>query len=284
MLDISNIKDLRAEFQKKGFCVIKNAFSTYDVSELLKYTEKVLTSDDGSEDFLRINNSNHIHKIKYMFEKEEVFLKYLVHPSVIKIVSELSPDVSQIVPSWEDMLIKVPNCGIPVTVHQDLALQSVNSDVFSMCIYIHDSDENPVYYLPESQNMGPLTKSEIYKVYEENKNNFVPAKVKAGDIVIHNVKTVHFSEENFSSSPRYTWYLEFRTVKQLIDDSPWDDDWIMSRRAIWAYALKKYCKDIDHLLPDIKSLDKYLKNIKFKISHTNETINYDMKSPYNHFA
>lgn len=284
MLDITNISGLKNNFEEKGFCIIKNSFSSSDIKELLTHTEKALDADDGSEDFLRINNSKHIHKVKYMFDKGEIFLKYLVHPSVLKIVSEFSPNISQIVPSWEDMLIKVPNCGIPVTVHQDLALQSVNSDVFSMGIYIHDSEENPVYYLPGSHKMGPLTKTEIYKVYEENKNKFVPAKVKAGDIVIHNVKTVHFSEENLSSLPRYTWYLEFRTVKQLLEDSPWDYDWVMSRRAIWAYALQKYCKDVGQLLPDIDLLDKYIKNIKFKVSHTNDTINYDMKSPYNHFA
>jgi ectoine hydroxylase-related dioxygenase (phytanoyl-CoA dioxygenase family) len=281
---MSKYHNLRKNFMEEGYCILENALTSEEIQLLLVQTKHVLTLDDNSDDFLRINDSNHIHKVKYMFNKGDIFLQYLVHNSILKIVSELSDDVTQIVPTWEDMLIKIPQNGVPVTVHQDLALQSASYDVFSVGIYLHDSYDNPVYYLPKSHKMGPLTKTEIYKVYDENRNKFIPIRVKAGDIVIHNVKTVHYSEENKCDHPRYTWYLEFRTINQLKNDSPWDDDWIMSRRAIWAYALQRYHKNINHLIPDIDLLAKYLQNLNLKISHTNEWINYDMQSPYNHFS
>jgi len=277
-----NSTSLKDEFLVDGYSVIKNAFSPQEVQLLLSQTEKALASKKNEEDFLRINDSKHIHKIRYMFEKGDMFLKFLVHDSILKIVSELSDDVTRIVPTWEDMLIKIPERGIPVTVHQDLALQSAKYDVFSVGIYLHNSDDNPVYYLPKSHKMGPLTKTEISKVYEENKNKFVPVIAKAGDIVIHNVKTVHYSEKNKSQNPRYTWYLEFRTINQLEKDSPWDQDWINSRRAIWIYALKKYKENIAH--PDEVFLQKYIEKLNLRISHTNKYVDYDMKSPYNHFT
>lgn len=276
--------NLRKDFMNKGYCILENALSPEETQSLLVKTEEILSLDDNSDDFLRINKSKHIHKIKYMCDKDEIFLKFLVHNSILKIVSELSDDVTQIVPTWEDMLIKIPQNGIPVNVHQDLALQSASHDVFSVGIYLHDSYDNPVYYLPKSHKMGPLIKTEIYKVYNENINKFIPIRINAGDIVVHNVKTVHFSEENKSSYPRYTWYLEFRTIDQLKNDSPWDENWIMSRRAIWAHSLKRYQQNIDYLIPDIDLLAKYLANLNLKISHTNETIDYDMQSPYNHFS
>ena len=281
---MSKYHNLRKNFMEEGYCILENALTSEEIQSLLVQTKHVLTLDDNSDDFLRINDSNHIHKVKYMFNKGDIFLQYLVHNSILKIVLELSDDVTQIVPTWEDMLIKVPQNGVPVTVHQDLALQSASYDVFSVGIYLHDSYDNPVYYLPKSHKMDPLTKTEIYKVFDENRNKFIPIRVKAGDIVIHNVKTVHYSEENKCDHPRYTWYLEFRTIKQLKNDSPGDDDWIMSRRAIWAYALHRYHKNINHLIPDIDLLTKYLQNLNLKILHTNEWINYDMQSPYNHFS
>ena len=58
----------------------------------------------------------------------------------------------------------------------------------------------------------------------------------------------------------------------------------MSRRAIWAHALKKHHNNIDDLLPDINLLEKYLQKLDLKISHTNDSIDYDMESPYNHFT
>ena len=281
---MNKYKNLRKDLREKGYCVLENVFTSEEIQSLLVQTNKALALDDSSDDFLRIDDSNHIHKIRYMFNKGEIFLKYLVHNSILQIVSEISDDVTQVVPTWEDMLIKIPKKGMAVTVHQDLALQSINYDIFGLGVYLHDSYDNPVYYLPESHKMGSLTKTEIHKVYNENRDKFIPVRVKAGDIVIHNVKTIHYSEENKCNHPRYTWYLEFRTIDQLKNNSPWDDNWIMSRRAIWAYALQKYQKNIDYLLPDIDLLESYLQNLNFRISHTNEHIQYDMNSPYNHFS
>jgi phytanoyl-CoA hydroxylase len=274
----------KEQFQNQGFIVIPNALEPLYVQQLVEGVDRVLNNEHFSYDHLRINKSQHVHKVKYMFEKEEIFLKTLVHDAILSLVTEFIDDPQAIVPTWEDMLIKIPNEGIPVTVHQDLALQSVNSNVFSLAVYLHDSHHNPVFYLPESHHLGHLTRDEIYKIYQERKKDFIPLKVNAGDITIHNVKTVHYSDENTAPYPRYTWYLEFRTVRQLIDDSPWSRDWINRRRAIWVSALKKYKQNIDHLTPDYEDLQQYMHPLQLRISHTNEEIQYDMKSLYNHFV
>lgn len=262
----------KEQFQKQGFVVIPKALDSLLVRQLIEATDRTLNNEKFSYDLLKINKSQHVHKAKYIFEKEEIFLKTLVHDSILSLVLEFIDDPQAVVPTWEDMLIKIPNEGIPVTVHQDLALQSVNSNVFSLAVYLHDSHHNPVYYLPESHNLGHLTRDEIYKVYQERKEEFVPLKVNAGDMTVHNVKTVHYSEENTTPYPRYTWYLEFRTLQQLIDDSPWSREWIDRRRAIWVSALKKYKKDIDHLIPDYEDLKEYMDPLQLRISHTNDEI------------
>lgn len=38
MLDITNITGLRNNFEEKGFCIIKNVFSSSDIKELLKHS------------------------------------------------------------------------------------------------------------------------------------------------------------------------------------------------------------------------------------------------------
>jgi phytanoyl-CoA hydroxylase len=275
---------LKEQFQKQGFVIIPKALETSLVQQLIKATDRTLNNDNFSYDLLKINKSQHIHKAKYMFEKEEIFLKTLVHDSLLSVILEFIDDPQAVVPTWEDMLIKIPNEGIPVTVHQDLALQSVKSNIFSLAVYLHDSHHNPVYYLPESHNLGHLTRDEIYETYHQRKKDFVPLRVNAGDITVHNVKTVHYSEENTAPYPRYTWYLEFRTLEQLINDSPWDREWILRRRAIWVSALKNYKKDIDNLIPDYDDLKEYMDPLQLRISHTSEKIQYDMESPYNHFV
>ncbi|PJB11517.1 MAG: hypothetical protein CO120_00165, partial [Gammaproteobacteria bacterium CG_4_9_14_3_um_filter_38_9] len=64
-----NSTSLKDEFLVDGYSVIKNAFSPQEVQLLLSQTEKALASKKNEEDFLRINDSKHIHKIRYMFEK-----------------------------------------------------------------------------------------------------------------------------------------------------------------------------------------------------------------------
>lgn len=278
------MNSIKNEFEKQGFYHVRKALPQSLIRSLLTATQNTLENEKFAYDFCTINKSQHIHKIKYMFEKDTIFLKTLVHDSILSIILSLIDDHQAIVPTWEDMLIKIPHAGIPVTPHQDLALQSVRTSVFSIGIYLHNAQHNPVYYLPESHKLGPLTRDEIYEIYHQQKNDFIPAYADAGDIFIHNVNTVHFSEENKTPHPRYTWYLEFRTKDQLINDSPWDDEWIACRRAIWIHALQTYQKNKEHLMPDKEEMISYMNPLKLRISHTNETIQYDMKSPYNHFV
>lgn len=278
------MSSFKKEFEKKGFCCVPKAFPLPIVDRLVAATHKARSNEKFSEDFCTINESGHIHKLKYMFDKGDVFLEALVHEAILSILLELFDDPTQIVPTWEDMLIKVPKVGIPVDVHQDLALQSIKTAVFSLGVYLHDSRENPVYYLPGSYKLGPLTRTEIKELFLREKKNFVPLYAEKGDITIHNVKTVHFSEENKSSSPRYTWYLEFRTLDQLKEDSPWDLEWILQRRAIWVAALQKYQPRKAYLIPDAIELQPYINDLNLRVSHTNDKIQYDMESPYNHFA
>jgi hypothetical protein len=274
---------LKKNLEEDGFCLIPKSFSSSYVQGLIDAVERTLENENFSYDFLKLDKTKHTYKIKYMFEKDEFFYKTLVSDPLLSIILDLIDDPQSVVPTWEDMLIKAPSAGIPVTVHQDIDLLSTLNNVFIIGIYMHDACHNPVHYLPGSHNLGALKREEIYEIYHLNKDNFVPLNAKAGDISIHNVKTIHFSEKNKSKNPRYTWYLEFRTKDQLIKDSPWDIEWISARRAIWVNALRTYKKNIEHLIPDEEELKPYINPLRLRVLHTNEKIKYDLNSPYNHF-
>ncbi len=281
-----NINKSLAAFKKQGFCLFGQLLTELERINIIESIDKILVNSEFAEDLLSIGDSGKTHKILFPLAKNKRLLQYIVHPTILDILIQLMPDPTQIVLTWEDILIKEPRHGIPVTYHQDLALQSVKHDIFSFGIYLHDADKNPVYYLPESFHYGPLTKTKLYEVAEANKNNFVPLKAKAGDLSLHYVKTIHYSDINYSPYPRYTWYLEYRTIEQLLNDSPWDEDWIMKRRAIFVSALCEYAPPeyIEKLAPDVKLLKPYLDDLQLRVPQTNSKVQYDMESPYNHFA
>jgi ectoine hydroxylase-related dioxygenase (phytanoyl-CoA dioxygenase family) len=272
-------------FKNDGFTHIKHAFNPVEIQALISATDSLLTNAAHKQDLLAIDESGHVHKVLYPLGKHELFLKSLVHPTILNILLKTIDNPLEIVPTWEDILIKLPFCGIPVTFHQDLALQSSKHDIFSIGIYFHTSMHNPVYYLPGSYTLGALTKQQLYQVSEERLKEFVPVIAEPGDIVMHKVKTIHYSEKNQSPFSRYTWYLEFRTLSQLYNDSPWDKDWILARRAIFAHALKTYQPDYyQDLILDESILEPYLQKLNLRVPHEIGAVKYDMESPYNHFT
>lgn len=278
---------MNEQFEHEGFFQIKQAFNPEEIDALVNATENILNNNDNNfkKDLLSIDESHRTHKILYPLDKHHLFLKSLVHPGILNILIKAIENPLEIVLTWEDILIKLPYCGIPVTFHQDLALQSSKYDIFSIGIYFHSSQSNPVYYLPGSHRLGPLTKQQLYQVSESRIREFVPVIAEPGDIIIHKVKTIHYSDINKSPAPRYTWYLEFRTLSQLYDDSPWDKEWILARRAIFAHALLTYQPTYyRELIKDEAVLEPYFRNLSLRIPHETDQVKYDMASPYNHFA
>lgn len=282
---MNTIENNIEQFKRRGITCFRNVLAANEIQELIAIVDSILINPNYKPDLLSIDNSNGIHKILYPLGKDERLLKYIVHPLILEVLISLVSDVTEIVLTWEDILIKEPFTGIPVTFHQDLALQSTDHDIFSFGMYFHDSVDNPVYYLPESFKYGALTKDKLYKVVAEHKDQFEPIIACAGDISLHYVKTIHYSDTNRSPNPRYTWYLEYRTMTQLRENSPWDEEWIIMRRAIFVAALMRYAPAyVERLAPDLEKLKPYLQKLELRVPQTNDKIQYDMESPYNHFA
>jgi hypothetical protein len=266
-----------------GIINIPKVISKETSAKAIAVIEQILKNRD--EDLL-FTNTGVERKICYAFQKDEIFLDIISNPKVIEILKDIYGDqIGNILPTWEDILIKKPICGIPVEVHQDLGLPSINiGEVFSLSFYLNESKDNPVYYIKGSHKLGALTRNEIQKY--QGKELFTPYFANIGDINIHNVLTVHYSDSNKSLLPRYTWYVEFRTIEQILNDSPWNLEWALKRQAILAYAIENRKKkglvfsEIDFTRKN--ELNKYFENIELKVPHIGEGIEY-IDNEYNHF-
>lgn len=269
-------------YKENGYLKIESAFSLNDLEPIVEELPRLLAMGKATGDTLVENGIPK--KILYMFDKSNNFLKLLVSLPIINLLRDYCDDVTQVVPTWEDMIVKLPFTKTGFKPHQDLPLQSINSHVFTVAIYLTSSVGAPVYFLPSSHYLGPLTRGQLAKVWEKEKNNFVAIPANRGDVIMHNSQIIHYSSDNNTDISRYTWYIEFRTVSQLREDSLWDEAWISQRRAIFLYALQKYQPDmINELAPDFDCYKTYLENIKLKVPHVTSTVNYDMSSPYYHF-
>ena len=273
------------KFNSQGYLHIPKAIDRETISNMLREASNILESNQ-SDDIMRTDKGV-VKKLAYLYEKHSVFLEMLSHPEILGLACQLTKFPERLVPTWEDMLIKPSNHGIPVQIHQDLALQTVSGNVFSIGIYLHGSVDNPVYFLPGSHKMGPLTRHQIKEVWEERKNEFVPVIAEAGDLVAHNALTVHYSGANFSHNPRYTWYLEFRDLDELVEERTWQKDWCFGRRKILFYSIEKRKQKglpiLEFEFPDPENVSVDLSMVNLRFPHETGEVNYDLESDFNHF-
>lgn len=273
------------KLKENGALNIKNVIKFELIEKAKNAIEKILSKNSDTD--ILITPQNTVRKICYAFQKDEVFLDIISHPNVISILKQMyGNEVENILPTWEDILIKQSKLGIPVEIHQDLGFQSVKlGDVFSLAFHFQDSLDNPVCFLEGSHKLGALTREEI-KQYQ-SKELYTPYLSSAGDIDIHNVLTLHYSEPNTTENPRYTWYVEFRTIQQIIEDSPWNKEWALKRQAVLFYAIEnRKRKGLD--FEEIKfskelEFSNYLKDIQLRVQHETNGVKYS-DNEYNHFS
>jgi hypothetical protein len=263
MVAISN------SLSEDGFLLKEEVFSKKTIKHLITAIESLLEDEDCED--LVLDERGHPIKIRYPLSKHPLFLDSLANPSLIQLVDSLFPDGDAVL-TWEDVLVKQPNSGTEVLVHQDLALQTTEGDVFSIGLSLHNDSHNPVFFLPGSHQSGALTRAEVQVLGEFARASFIPIETKSGDALVHDVNCVHYSEPMMSDSPRYTWYLEFRSESDLKEHGPWKKDWIDLRKAIWSHVRAH----------SIGSSEEFAGPLR--VPHITSYLSYDQTSPFNHFV
>jgi hypothetical protein len=158
--------------------------------------------------------------------------------------------------------------------------------VFSLGIHLHDAVHNPVWFLPGSHRRGALTRTQVRTLRESEQ--FVAVVPSAGDVVVHDVYCVHYSDANSGPTPRDTWYLEFRALDQLLRNGPWPRQWAERRRAVLFHAAARRASTMSPTWwphTHTRSVEDWLAEpLDLRVQHTGDGIEYDLSSPYYHFG
>ena len=274
-----------ATLERNGFVHIPRVFAMEDVDRLADLVMQSVEDFASSTDLIRTREGTPV-KLLYPLNKYQEFVDFLGRKEIREIVDALIPKSDSVL-TWEDLLIKVPSVGVDVAPHQDIGLDPVRSTVHSLGLSLHSDADNPVFFLPGSHRLGPLTSNAVGALSKDCHDKFRPVLTEPGDVIIHNVHVLHYSEPNRSSNPRATWYLEFRDMHDLLANGPWERDWTFRRRAIWVSARMAAGEDISESEPDavkrhLRALE--LGELSLRVPHVTETVQYDPTNPYNHFS
>ncbi len=276
---------IRQQVARDGFAVVPGAVDRSFLDPVLAAVADVLRGPSHS-DLLR-DGAGGVRKIAFPLALDPRFLVALADPGLLHLASGLSPCARELVLTWEDVLYKPALVGDAVPVHQDLALQSLPGPVYSLGVHLEDAADNPVWYLQGSHRLGPQTTAQVRALRDIG--GFVPLAPRPGDIVVHDVLTVHYSEANTSSRPRTTWYLEFRTLSQLRADGRWPESWAHRRRALLFHACAaRKAAGLAYVWPDLgpgETREGWLERpADLRIPHIGHGVEYDVTSPWYHFA
>lgn len=240
---------------------------------------------DSSRDLLRAADGK-VRKILYPLEKNKAFLLALAQPKLMQLALELAPDPEQLVLTWEDVLIKPPKTGLSVPIHQDIALQSVQGGVFSLGVHLDDAVENPLRFIAGSHVHGPLTRAQLYA--HAHSGTWSVIEPLAGDVLAHDVLVIHASDPNIGAQSRWTWYLEYRMLRDA-HAGPWPMVWWLDRRALLFHAAAaRIDAGLEALWPPCapgETREQWLsRKCDLRIAHESYGVKYDLCSPYYHFG
>ncbi len=275
----------KADLERDGFVHLPGVIDADVAARLAMLSLRSLGEYAASEDLVRTSDGVPV-KLMYPLDKYPEFFAALGSREIRDVVDALLPRHDSVL-TWEDVLVKLPSVGVEVGVHQDIGLDPTRDTIHSLGISLNGDRDNPVYFLPGSHRLGPLTKAAVEALWRDCRDGFRPVETRAGDVVIHNVHVLHHSKANRSARPRATWYLEFRSLRSLLEQGPWNEDWAQRRRAIWIYARAANGDDIgfdesDTVKERIGHLEAGTESLR--VPHVTDEVRYDPTSPYNHFS
>lgn len=275
----------KADLERDGFVHLPGVIDADVAARLAMLSLRSLDEYAASDDLVRTADGVPV-KLTYPLGKYPEFLATLGSREIREVVDALLPRHDSVL-TWEDVLIKPPSVGVAVGVHQDIGLDPTRDTVHSLGISLNGDRDNPVYFLPGSHRLGPLTREAVAALWRDCRDEFRPVETQAGDVVIHNVHCLHHSEANRSARPRATWYLEFRSLRSLLERGPWSEDWAQRRRAIWVHARSANGDDIESdesgaVTEDVARIEAGTESLR--VPHVNDEVRYDPASPYNHFS
>ncbi|MEU7905810.1 phytanoyl-CoA dioxygenase family protein [Actinoplanes sp. NPDC049118] len=178
-------------------------------------------------------------RVDYLHNKgNSASIELLGSPALLGIAESLAGQA--FVPTYESLVFKEEGAGAAIAWHQD-AVHPRNHRIFNIDIYLDRSlrDEGALRVVPGSQrhhaDICALTAA-----YGWDLPGAVAVELEPGDVLVHDVMLVHGSAPVTGNRLRRTLYFEFRPAEQILDEGPWDAEWVQRRLRLIPLALSEY--------------------------------------------
>lgn len=179
-----------------------------------------------------------LRRIEYVVDKLPSCRRLLADRDVLGIVERLQgPDF---IPTWDSMVVKVPGDGVEVAWHRDDRERMVGRGppIFNVDVYLDDASEHTALWaIPGSHRWSDeQARQEVARRSEKGFDAAGATQVpmRAGDVLLHDIRLVHGSPPSTEGALRRVVYLEFRPVATELAVGPHTEPYIEAKRAVLA--------------------------------------------------
>ncbi len=189
--------------------------------------------------FARRSHGRVMFRVNYVHNKgQAASLELLGAPQVLAVAESLCGP--NFVPTYESMVFKQEGDGEAIKWHQD-AVHPRGHRIFNFDLYLDPSraDAGALRVIPRTQ----LQRQDICALTERwgwNPPGVITVEMQPGDVLLHDVMVVHGSEQVEGKALRRTIYYEFRAAEEILEDGPWDREWIDKRLRLVPLGLERY--------------------------------------------
>lgn len=237
-----------AFFDNNGYLILRNWITGELLEKLQKagneWIEQGLSITQNHPDradfiFGRRPKGQVMFRVNYLHNKgQAASLELLGSPQVLGVAESLCGP--NFVPTYESMVFKQKGDGEAIKWHQD-AVHPRRNRIFNFDLYLDSSRSGAgaLRVIPGSQAQVQDV-CEITDDWQWNPPGVVEVEVEAGDVLLHDVMLVHGSPRIEGHALRRTIYYEFRAAEEILEDGPWDRNWIDQRLRLVPLGLARY--------------------------------------------
>lgn len=239
--------DVRA-FDEDGFLVLKGRIAGPLLDRLQKAADQwietgqaMARSHPRNPDYLFADRpaGPSLFRVDYLHDKgNSASLELLGSPAMLGIAESLAGPA--FVPTYESLVFKEQGDGAAIAWHQD-AVHPRKHRIFNIDVYLDRSlrDEGALRVVPGSQH-EPVDICALTEAHGWDLPGAVPVELEPGDVLVHDVMLVHGSAPVTGNRLRRTLYYEFRAAEQILDEGPWDSEWVQRRARLIPLGLSEY--------------------------------------------
>jgi phytanoyl-CoA hydroxylase len=215
------ITDEQAQFfLENGFLIIRNVVEGEELrhiqNEMMELVHVGSKEVQNDPDFMygkgAKSGKDVLKRVEYVIDKSDPMKVLLGHPFILKTVEKIQG--SNFIPTWDSMVLKMPDEGIIVPWHRDSEPPYGSTDprpIFNVDFYMDKADlKSCLWVIPGSNNWSLDEVNERCAKEGFDTSDAIPVPVEAGDVILHDIKVLHGSPDGDGNDLRRTVYYEFR--------------------------------------------------------------------------